>query len=221
MEQIEGYKFGQIYNKTIDKEEADRFANIFGEGSKYLTGLIKYCILNDIITLASCKGHPEDKGILERKSETGYITFSFDENYDLLAYFLAALPVRKKGIVSHIENNRDTNRTITLYVPATKKDMSEEYFKYILESIKGYKKEESSINDDIKKIVDYMFSLNSNESFDILYDGYKKFEREGFELKKVAKCPRDVETNILHKRFGKFMKDSNNIEEFINTKHKL
>ena len=53
------YKNGKLYIGEITVEYADEFSKLFGEGSPALTELIKYCIQNKIITLASCKGHPE------------------------------------------------------------------------------------------------------------------------------------------------------------------
>ena len=82
MAEIEDYTFGKTYSKKIPKEEADKFSKVFGEGSPSLTELIKYCILNRTPTLASCKGHPEERNIIEKNIETGYITFLFDNNYE-------------------------------------------------------------------------------------------------------------------------------------------
>ena len=228
MEEIEGYAFGKPYKEKIPKEEADKFATIFGEGSPALTKLIKYCILNNIITYASCKGHPEKNNILERLTENGYITFRFDMYYDNndFAYFLASIPSTNKKIRAYLESNYYADRTITFYVPAKTKGESEKYFEYILEQLKKYKEMkdnniEIKINPKIKKIVDYIFySWNEYESFDITQSTYKKYERNGAYIKKIASCPANDKTNILHAKFGTYLQKlkNNDIDNFINHK---
>lgn len=228
MENIEGYKFVHTYKEKIAIEDADKFAKVFGEGSNALTELIKYCILNNIVTLASCKGHPEDKNVLERITENGYITFQFDMYYDNddFAYFLASIPFMKKGITAYLESNFESDRTITLYVPAKSQNLSEEYFEFILESLKNYRLKKDSeqnieVNPDIKKVLDYIFySTCSGEAFSITHTGYKKYERQGFYIKPVAKCPRNDKTGILHEKFSKFLRQSDKIEDFINSTSK-
>ena len=227
-QKIENYEFGKPYKDKIPPEEAEKFATIFGEGSPALTELIKYCILNNIITYASCKGHPEDINILDRIVENGYITFRFNMDYDNddFAYFLASIPSINKKIFAHLESNRVTDRTITFYVPAKIKGESEKYFIFILNQLKKYKQMKDNnqsieINPNIKKIVDYVFySWNEYESFDITYSTYKKYERQGMYLKKIATCPADNEIGKLHRKFGLFMNKlkENQIDKFIEHK---
>lgn len=222
---IDNYEFGHVYKEKIETKDAEKFATIFGEGSPGLTELIKYCILNNIITLASCKGHPEDVNFLERVVEDGYITFQFDMDYekDDMAYFLASLPLVKKGLTAHMEHNIKTDRTITLYVPAKSKNMSEEYFLYILESLRKYKeiKEQEQIvhiNPEVKKIIDYIFEEQKpTEIFEITHAEFKKYERKGFLMKKIAKCPYHDSTSILHEKFGKSLKRTQKLDNFINS----
>lgn len=223
--EIENYKFGNPYKEKIPIEKADKYATLFGEGSPALTELIKYCILNNIITYASCKGHPEDKNVLERIVETGYITFRFDMNYDNddFAYFLASIPALNGKIYAHVESNVASNRTITFYVPARLKGESEKYFIYILDQLKRYKQLKNNnetiyINPEIKKIVDYAFySWSGNESFDITWSTYRKYERTGMYLKKVATCPAYNKTGKLHTDVGTYLQKlrKKNIDDFI------
>lgn len=224
MSAIDDYKFGSPYIKKISPEDASDFAKLFGEGSPALTELIEYCIINDISTIASCKGHPEDKGLIEKQLTEGYITFSFDEPCDLkFAYFIASIPFMNKDIFSYVE----TDRTITLYVPAKAKNMSEKYFQYILQLIKEYNKsikEDKTIytNLDVEKIIDYAFDSTGDEAFCIKQSGYTKCQRiDNIFLKKIAKCPASDYTSNLHKKFSKSLKHQKKLEEFINTtRHK-
>ena len=92
--------------------------------------------------------------------ETGYITFKFNSDYEKndFCYFIASLPLTKKGITSYIDNNTLSGRTVTLYVKATTKDESGRYFIYILNAIKEYirlKKDGKNIpiHPDIKKLL--------------------------------------------------------------------
>lgn len=231
MDTLEDYKFGKPFTDEIPIEEAEKYATVFGEGSPALTKLIKYCIENNIITYASCKGHPEDiKDILFKAQEKGYITFRFDMDYeeDDLAYYLASLPISNKNITAHLESNDVADRTVTIYVPARYNGESEKYFEYILNKLKEYKKNKedgikNTYNQDIVQIVDYMFySWNFYESFEITQSKYLKYERRGITLKKVGKCPSNEQTGILHSIFGHSLlkKKQNNIDEFINSSSK-
>ena len=225
-EKIENYEFGKTYTNEIPKEEADKFANIFGEGSPALTELIKYCILNGIITRASCKGHPEKRNVLEKILETGYITFQFDINYDEndFAYFLASIPSTNKHITAYLESNMSADRTITFYVPAKLQGESEQYFILILEQLKKYKmlkdnNEAININPEIKKIVDYAFDTQIGlESFEITQSTYKKYKRYGGQIKKIAKCPAENKTNKLHTLYSDYLKElrEKHLDDFIN-----
>ena len=227
-ENIENYEFGKPYGGKIPIEKAEKYANVFGEGSPALTELIKYCILNNIVTYASCKGHPEDRNILDRIVEYGYITFRFNMDYDNddFVYFLASIPSMNKKITAHLESNEIADRTISFYVPAKIKGESETYFKFILEQLKRYKQMKDNnqsidINPNIKKIVDYIFSSwNEFELFEITQSSYKKYERQGFYLKKIAMCPSYNKTSKLHTKFGlylqKLRKNINNIDDLIN-----
>lgn len=229
MENIEGYKFGHTYKEPIAYEDADKFAKVFGEGSAALTELIKYCITNNIVTIASCKGHPEDKSVLGRITESGYITFHFDVDYanNDFAYYLASLPFKKKGITAYLESNFESDRTVTLYVPAKSYNMSEEYFSFILDSLRNYKSVKEAeqnviINPSIKQITDYAFySNNSSESFSITHLGYKKYERQGFYIKPIAKCPKNDRLGALYERLGYSLNQSERFENFVNSTSKL
>lgn len=227
MEIIEDYKFGQVYKKNINPDDAKKFATVFGEGSKTLTDLIEYCIINGIPTLASCKGHPEDRNIMERMVEDGYITFRFDMDYDNsdFAYYLASIPMKKDGVTAHLESNYHTDRTVTLYVPARRKNMSDSYFEFILDSIKEYKKMKEEgisieIDPDIRTIVDYEFYSWNNESFDITRNSYKKYERRGMYLDKIAKCPSSEKIKRLHTLLGKSISSEDRVTEFVESRKK-
>jgi hypothetical protein len=211
---IEEYTFGQIYEEKINKEDIEKFATLFGEGSKALTELIKYCIENDIRTFASCKGHPEDKNILERKLEQEYIAFRINEDTSFASYLLS-MPHRIKKIEALIENYNGKN-SITLYVPATKKDESEKYFKEILDDIKKYNKN-IEINKNIKEILEYVTEFPSDEHYIITQNEYKKFKRiNGMMVKQIAKCKKNEETKKLQNKLCEILGKPKNIKELIN-----
>ena len=206
MSELDHYQFGSVYKSKIPKEEAEKFAALFGEGSLALTKLIQFCIVSDIPTLASCKGHPENLNVLDRLVETGYITFRIDNDYDF-ASFLAELPIASKNITASLDYNLESGRTVTLYVPATKKNMSEEYFKHILLVLQEYvlKKnhgEKISIHPEIEKIVKYIYMVPGTEIFEITSKGYRKLERNGMYTKKVAQCPHYDQTGLLHRNMS-------------------
>ena len=195
MGKLDNYKFGVPYREKIEKEDADEFSIIFGEGSASLTELIKYCILNGISTLASCKGHPEDRGIVERLLETGYISFIIEDDMEF-AYFLASMSHRVKGVKANLEYLPIPGKVIILDVPATKKGMSEDYFGELLEQLKEYslakeRGESIPIDPSVKPIVDYVFSAPKLGYFVVDDKGYKKRERvSGIYLAPVSKCSR-------------------------------
>ena len=220
MNSIDNYKFGKPYYDNIQVEDADKFAKIFGDGSTSLTELIKFFIINNIPTIASCKGHPEKRNFIEKKSETGYITFIFNENYDKdkLAYILASLPLVNKHITSYIENVPPSGKTVTLYVPSKLDKMSDIYFEYILNILKEYKinnNKDLYINSDVIKMVDYTFIISNNISFEITSKGYKKYVREGIYIKRIAKCPASKNTKLLHHRIGYNINHFDNVVDFI------
>ena len=98
---------GKPYYGTIPKEDIDKYATVFGEGSKELTDLLKYCFLNDIRIMACCKGHEDKNRCIP------YIAFLPDEE---LATYLCEL-IDKMPIESIIvDKHKDFLRTaIFLY----------------------------------------------------------------------------------------------------------
>ena len=219
MKEIEDYEFGDVYKRKIDPCEAEKFASIFGEGSEALTELIKYCIINNISTFASCKGHAEKMDIIESLSEKGYISFGINNDLEF-AYFLSELPLKIKGIEARLEFLIESGKSVTLEVPAWKKGMSEHYFEMILEELKKYfdLKQQDMIyiaNDNIRKIVEYIFSYPSLEHIAISSNGYRKYKREGISLKKVARCPVYNKIGILHRIIGNILKEDNDINNFL------
>ena len=188
MKEIEGYQFGDVYKQKIELSEAEKFANIFGEGSKALTELIKFCIINNISTFASCKGHAEKMSVIDSLSEKGYISFGINNDLEF-ASFLSELPLKIKGIEARLEFLVESGKSVTLEVPARKKGMSEHYFEMILEELKKYvnlKKQDINYiaDENIIKIVKYIFLYPNLEHIAISSNGYRKYKREGTILKK-------------------------------------
>ncbi len=219
MSGLDDYEFGKVYEGKISKDDSMKFATLFGEGSPKLTELINYCILNGIVTHACCKGHPESLDVILRLAETGYISFKITDNYEL-AYYLSSLPLYKKGIEAQIDYNLIAGKIVSLYLPAITKGMSEEYFGFILESLKKYmsKKDEYPLNDDIEKIVDYVFEYPSNDFYLITSRGFKKFRREDNRVRKISKCPVRVKNSILHQILSDYMSNEDRIKEFLTKK---
>ena len=214
MDNLVNYKYGTTYRDEISPDDASKFAELFGEGSPALTALIKYCIENGIKTIASCKGHPEDRNVLDRLVETGYISFEFYDT-DNFAKYLAEIPLSKKGITSCIDYDYSNERAVTLYVPANKKGQSEEYFKYILDKLKEYNVEYVP-NIEVSQIVDYVFSYPTNEIFEIKNNKYNKIIRNGYLAECIAKCP----ISKIHKDFSDELKKQRKLDEFINSTKK-
>ena len=187
------YEFGKVYFEKIEPKDADYFSKLFGEGSYYLTELLKYCIVNGKNTAACCKGHPE-------KGRRGYITFRFDENNknSYFAYFLSTFPfdLELKDIeveVSRVQSDNEEilARYVSIYLPDNLSlEQSEEYFKKILLKLQEYDQKRFHLIDSfISKIVNYTFYTEIKEipeKFIITNTNYKKVV--GFE-KEVATFP--------------------------------
>lgn len=217
---MDDYQFGHVYDKMIDEKDFDKFATLFGEGSPALTELIKFCFEHNIQTIASCKGHPEDRNIVEAALETGYISFRITDDLDL-AYLLSSLPHKIKGVEARLEFLIEQGKSLTIEVPAKKKNMSEIYFKEILDILKLYilnkeANKEIEIDKETKKIVDYIFSYPSLDYFVIKSNKYQKLRREGAYLQKVAKCPRYKENMVLYRLLNLKLSEQN-VDEFIKT----
>lgn len=212
---IDDYVFGTVVTDEIGKSDARKFAEVFGEGSKNLTDLIEFCILNDLNTFASCKGHPENGLFNHSLLEEGYLSFDLGLDYESggdFAYFLADLPSSINNITSDVEySNMSFSKTITLRVPSHKEGMSEIIFKSIYDCIKKYVELKSRgityncKSDEIKKIVDHVFEIPSNEIIVISNKRYLKIKRGELNL---SLCPSYNNTNVLHKLFN-----SNRVEK--------
>ena len=202
----------------IDKKDAEKYSKIFGEGSPSLTELIKYCILNDIKTIYSCKGHPDKLSLIDRINETGYITFVFDEPTKLAKY-LFSLPLKIKGIHSIVDYGQSNLKTISLYVPANKEGLSDLYFKYILDSIKEYKQNNNYVSEpNISKLVDYIFSAPSDICVSLKNNSFQKHQWiNGIMMKQIAKCPVNKKRSIL---FDIFNIKENSFDNLLNNTNK-
>ena len=210
---IEEVVSGKIYEEKINPEDADKFATVFGEGSPGLTNLIRFCILNDINTFASCKGHPEDMNPIEALVETGYLAFRIQNNFDL-AYFISELAKKIPGITVALDFGFDFKRSLSVYVPARKKGMSEVYFDAILKALEEYVLNPDYVpSPETEKVVKYIYSVPSNEVIEINHKGFKKLERQGMYLKQIAKC-KNHKKNLLHKKYSDSMSE---LDEFLNT----
>lgn len=98
---------GKPYYGDIPKDEIEKYASVFGEGSKELTDLLRYCFQNDIKTLACCKGHED------RKECDPYIVFLPDEELSMyLCELIDKMPI--ESII--VDKHKDYLRTaIFLY----------------------------------------------------------------------------------------------------------
>ena len=98
---------GKPYYGDIPKDEIEKYASVFGEGSKELTDLLRYCFQNDIKTLACCKGHED------RKECDPYIVFLPDEELSMyLCELIDKMPI--ENII--VDKHKDYLRTaIFLY----------------------------------------------------------------------------------------------------------
>ena len=213
----EDYVFGHAYEEKIEKEDIDYFANLFGEGSKALTDLIKYCMENDIKTFASCKGHPEEQPDFLKQYEKGYISFRVSDDDLNTAYFLASLPHIIDGILADVDNYYD-KKSINIYVPATKEGMSEKYFEDIFKVIKSYKEKDYinfQVEENIKNVVDMYMHYPSNDIFEITSSKYRKFIGNRKGRKNVVECPRKENTSFLHEKFCELFKKPKNVDDLL------
>ena len=64
-----------VEGRTFTPYEVELYSRFWGEGSKMLTDLLRYCLENNITTQACCKGHPK------RDNLDGYIVFSGNDVY--------------------------------------------------------------------------------------------------------------------------------------------
>ena len=219
----EDYEFGHLYEEKIKPEDANYFAKLFGEGSIALTELLQYCIVNEISTIACCKGHPEEKNLLEKPFETGYIAFKINDDYDF-AYFLASLPLEIPGVKALVDYNTSSNyRAVSLEVPALKPRMSEDYFRKILEKIREYNKakkngEEIVFDEEIKKVVDYEFTMPSTIRFYVTNKEFQKLDNSrGYLETKVTKCPRGEYNTVIHSLLCGILDKPKKLNELLNS----
>lgn len=218
MESLDNYIFGNVYTDKIPAEEASKFAKVFGEGSPNLTRLLEYCMVNDISTLACCKGHPIG----------GYISFPFTENDKNMdyAYFIASIPLLAKDIESNIDYTKQGGRAVSLYLHNDSEEKKEKQFAFIYKTIKKYKelKDAGMIITpvpDIKKMVDYIFEKPILTNFVIKKDEYIKSERnENYDCFETS-CPAWKKTNKFHKMFYETLKHKKEVDNFIKKNNSL
>lgn len=164
---LENYIFGEAFYGKIPKEQAKKMALLWGEGSENLTNLIEYCILNDIGTFASCKGHGE--------LAEGYIGFTRMPK-DFFKYLMNYM--QEDGLDGAIRymvsrfGDHEPRLSIMIF---SRREGREEKFKKILEGIKEYSKTKDNI--DLSKI---------NKTFDETVEYI--FSKEGFGKERMIKA---------------------------------
>ena len=219
------YRFGKIYDEPINIKDADHYANLFGEGSTALTALIKYCIVNNIPTFASCKGHPEERGIIEKNVENGYLAFRITDNIDL-AYYLASLPYEIKDIKVILDYNYHSfKKSLSIEVPAKKPGMSEVYFNLILEKLMMYQEimqngDTFEPDEEVRKLVDFIYQSPSNAQFYITNKNFIRVENKynSFITYSAKKCPHRDKTTKLHDVFCEVTRRPKNLDDLMSMK---
>ena len=152
---LENYRFGTAFYGKVPKEQAKKMALLWGEGSENLTNLIEYCILNDIGTFASCKGHDE--------FSEGYIGFTrMPKKFFkyIMDYMQENGPDR--FVKYDISRFGDHDPSLVIFITANT-DNREDMFKKVLEGIKEYRKTKdnldlSGIDEAFAETVEYIFS---------------------------------------------------------------
>ena len=213
---MEEYIKGHVF-EDLTEDNIDYYAEMFGEGSKALTDLIKFCFENGIKTYSSCKGHPVKNVFIELRLPIGFIAFDFDDDLEL-GYFLASLHKRIKGIEVNISNFvHDQRKSVTIYVPAKKDGMSDNYFNliktYLEEFIKTKKGDiHYEYDDKIVQMVNDVCEYTSDDFYVIKNDKIMKMNLYG---SKKVKCPNKDITNTLHKKVCDLLGKPKTVEEFI------
>lgn len=113
---------GKPYYGDIPKDEIEKYASVFGEGSKELTNFLIYCFQNGIKTIGCCKGHEDDE------DSVPYIALLPDE--ELAAYLCELID---NGYTKEIivDKHRDSLRTIIFLG-------NEKEFTYLLNDLQEY-----------------------------------------------------------------------------------
>lgn len=133
------YKKGEAFRGKVPKDQAHKMALLWGEGSSELTELIEYCINNNIVTSASCRGHIDENGA------DAYIMFG-------------SMPKEfVEHMVSVVEENKELNAKMDvsrfgdhkpefgIHANSVQKRIDEDsshLFKTILEGVQAYKMKE-------------------------------------------------------------------------------
>lgn len=152
---LKRYKKGDAFYGKVPKEQAKKMALLWGEGSKNLTNLIEYCILNDIGTFASCKGHSE--------WAQGYIGFTKMPK-EFFKFIMDYMKEDSTYSLINYEISRFGDHKPCLYIGThSRPDFREDMFKKILDGIKEYTRNKdnldlSNIDETFDETVEYIFS---------------------------------------------------------------
>lgn len=146
---------GGVYDEKVPANLARKMSVLWGEGSENLTNLIEYCILNDIRTFASCKGHSE--------YGEAYIGFTKMPK-DFYKYIMDYMQEERndRSIQYDLSRFGDHEPKFCVRVYSDVENR-EEMFKKLLEGTKEYTKHKddldlSGIDSTFDETVEYIFS---------------------------------------------------------------
>ena len=163
---------GQPNFHRIPKEDARRAAEEYWEWCESLTNFLEACIENNIITTASCAGHPE------RWKNYSCVTFdASNENTKQLIEFISETKLPYEILMRKLNKSRfwesGESVTVTIYVDLDKRDLlyntcTEKIKKGINETWKKEKQSKSLMRSLIGLIEEYELKMEFSGS--ITYD---------------------------------------------------
>lgn len=190
---LEEYTFGHPYYGDIPKESIEKYAVMFGEGSKSLTDLLRFCFQNNIKTYTSCKGHKD--------GEEAYIGFLPDEEF---AKYLCE--IADQLMVDSIEIDKYHGKLRTNIYCCNELDFREILKlvqKYVLLKKQGYIY--STRFKDTERLIQTIISSNNPKLCLQIRNGESKLYDFSIDrtIERGYYCPNASITHILHTKISR------------------
>ena len=182
MDSLDNYKTGHPYYGDIPSEKIDKYAELFGEGSKYLTELLKLCWENGIKTSACCKGHSDCNPV-----KVGYVVFSGDKE---LAQYLCDSTILLPFNITQVDKyNGNLRIEIMVFSDFRFREIAKLIQEYIKIKAKGisYKPRLSGVSEQI----DHILLSNDNDKL-VTFDNVSLLYNMDDEYRFINKHEYDI-----------------------------
>ncbi len=161
-EEITEFANGSVVDVSkMSKEDYERAAKEFSEGSLSLQDFLMYTYDQKMYTLACCKGHRCKNGT----KSAAYIAFDLKEHYEQKLFLMSkAFEAGMDVAIIDFDNSLGFDIILNPYE-------REEQIAYLTKCLKEYKKEEK-INPVVEQVIKYMEHIGHSES---VYSGIEIF----------------------------------------------